>query len=217
MKKLLFILTIFLTQFALAQDSVVRPHYLHIGTRVGLGQSRFSGIEQLEMRSDYALQIGLVARRQLTPWFALEMQPGFLGTRAQVHGFDADSGNQEYIDYYHLYNIDLPVLSVFRLGGGDWHFFGYAGPAVGFNVYATKARAYGDPVYNEQADFPKQVLKEMEMVTFSGVAGAGVEVDTRSGIFGIDARFYQPFTRAGEINEERFSVYVATIGLSWMY
>lgn len=218
MKKYLLVFFLLMTTALLhAQDSLVPHRNFRVGTRVALGASRFSGINNMKMESDAALQLGLIAARRYENWFSLEMHPALSLLRGRVRGVDNDSAQNSYIDYYRLYNIELPVLAVVRGGNGPLKLKGFIGPVVGFNVYGTRSRSYGDPAYNEQAGYNRQVLNDLEPVTFSGLAGAGLEWETRQGIFGADIRYYEPFTKSGIINAERFSVYAATIGVYWMY
>jgi hypothetical protein len=193
------------------------------GPRIGFGVSKFTGLDNAHAENAAALQIGLTARKQLTSYFSIEFCPlvGTYGSRARgIEQDGVDSLGNPIIytchDEFRVGVVEFPVLAKFSVGIHHVYINAFFGPSICVNMFGMHSKRYDDERYNFDHGFTGYSIRELYDGCYSGVAGIGIEKETKKGILGFDMRLHQSLTPMGKIENSKFYIGTLTVGITWL-
>jgi hypothetical protein len=193
------------------------------GPRLGIGACRLSSLPGMDMGVGRAVQIGLVANRQITRYFGIEFCPltAFYkanGTGNARDGVDS-TGRARLFSFredYKIGSVEFPLYAKFSIGGGPVYFTQLGGFSVGMNMFGIRSRQYDDAYYNQKHGYWDHFIHGIEDAAAAVVLGFGIEYETKKGgVLALDLRMSHTVSRMGEIDGKNFNSECATIGLSW--
>jgi hypothetical protein len=191
------------------------------GPKFGAGTSRFSMLPGMSAAT--AGQIGLLASRQVTPWFAIQFAPWTGMVSSNREGVLQDGATRmgtpqmyTFRDKYHVFSVGFPILAKFSVPVGRFHLAAFAGPAVSFNMGGTYSKKYDDKDYNATNGYNGHEMKDLRQSMHSAIVGVGIELETAKGIIGLDAQLNHFLSPMGRIEASNFSADAFTVGISWI-
>jgi hypothetical protein len=193
------------------------------GPRFGFGGSEFTKISNVNSHYVPAVQMGLMARKQFTNFFAVEICPTVSVYGARTYGTEQGGydtlGRPLYYDYkdnFRIGVVEFPFLAKFSLPVRHFYVDAFAGPSISVSMFGTHSRKYEDDRYNFDHGFTGISIRELYDGCYAGVFGIGVEREMKKGCLGIDISLHHLFTPLGKIEGSKFYVESYTLGVSWM-
>lgn len=212
----------FFILFSITISGAAQSPGFRFGPRIGMGSARFTGIQG--MSDGFGVQAQVVASKQLTPWFAIQLCPmlGMYVTqrRVEMYATPASTGKSSAFPYrekYQVYTMEFPLLVKFSKGFGNTFVNVFTGPSFTCPMGSSYSKTFEDEYYNSLLGFSGHQLKHLRDNVYSGVFGMGVEYAVGKSTVGLDFRLTHAFTDFGSIEGVNFSAHSATIGFTWLH
>lgn len=217
MKVCYFFILCFFSISGIAQSPGFR-----FGPRIAMGSAQFTGIQG--MTDGFAGQAQLVASKQLTPWFAVQLCPmiGMYVTqrRMEMHATPISTGRSGvfvYREKYQVYTMEFPLLAKFSKGFGNTFVNVSTGPSFSCPMGGSHSKTFEDEYYNSTLGFSGHELNELRDNVYTGVFGVGVEYAAGRSTLGLDFRLTHAFTNFGSIEGNNFAAHSVTLGFTWLH
>lgn len=189
-----------------------------LGGRLGLGESRLSGIANATPK--LALSGGISTAYLFTQNLGINAE--FLLSSAGMRAAGSTSskgifGTDQYYHYKEKYDLvyaEVPVTGQLAWWLGDFFIRGYAGPSMNCKLMATQTRTYDDADYNNSHGFISKPLDQTNNIYYSAIYGAGIGARTNNNqLYFLDFRTSRALTPVGTINNiKSFSNYYCISG-----
>ncbi len=210
--------------FFVSLNAVAQTPGFRFGPRIGFGMSDFSKLPGERNKNVFALQIGLMACKQLNENFAVEVCPQVATYGSRSDGIEQNGVTKSmapalysFHDDFRVGVVEFPFFAKYSVPINKIYVNAFAGPEICMNMFGAHSRTYDDKQYNFDHGFSGYSIKDLNDRCYAAVLGFGAEKEIGKGFLGLDMRLQYPLSPSGKIEMSRFYVQAGTLGITWTH